>query len=68
MPLKVIHSDISHAMWTENSMTRTLCVYCIAYGARCMHSLDPGKTEWEENTWPYLLRTEGDALMCEAVG
>jgi len=44
------------------------CVYCIAYGARCTHSFEPYKTDWEENTWPYLLRTEGDALMCEAVG
>jgi hypothetical protein len=41
------------------------CVYCIAYGARCTHSLEPKKRDWEENTWPYLLRTEGEALMCE---
>jgi aminoglycoside phosphotransferase (APT) family kinase protein len=39
------------------------CVYFIAYGARCTHSLEPDKTEWEENTWPYLLRTEGEALL-----
>jgi aminoglycoside phosphotransferase (APT) family kinase protein len=39
------------------------CVYCIAYSARCSHSLDPHKREWEENTWPYLLRTEGEALL-----
>ena len=44
------------------------CVYCIAYGARCSHSLEPYKTDWEENTWPYLLRTEADTLTCEAVG
>ena len=43
------------------------CVYCIAYGARCTHSLEPDKIDWEENTWPYLLRTEGDALLQEAV-
>jgi aminoglycoside phosphotransferase (APT) family kinase protein len=42
------------------------CVYCIAYGARCAHSLDPDKREWEENTWPYLLRTEGETLLREA--
>jgi hypothetical protein len=42
------------------------CVYFIAYGARCTHSLEPNKTEWEENTWPYLLRTEGEALLREA--
>ncbi len=41
------------------------CVYSIAYGARCTHSLEPAKTEWEENTWPYLLRTEGEALLQE---
>lgn len=43
-------------------------VYCIAYGARCAHSLEPNKTDWEENTWPYLLRTEGKALLREAIG
>jgi len=42
------------------------CVYCIAYGARCAHSLEPDKIEWEENTWPYLLKTEGEALLREA--
>jgi hypothetical protein len=42
------------------------CVYCVAYGARCAHSLEPDKREWEENTWPYLLRTEGEALLREA--
>ena len=41
-------------------------VYCIAYGARCTHSLQPDKTEWEENTWPYLLRTEGEVLLRNA--
>jgi hypothetical protein len=49
----------------RNSLYAT-CVYCIAYGARCMHSLDPGKREWEENTWPYLLRADGEALLREA--
>jgi hypothetical protein len=42
------------------------CVYFIAYGARCTHSLEPNRTEWEENTWLYLLRTEGEALLREA--
>lgn len=42
------------------------CVYCIAYGARCAHSLEPHKTDWEENSWPYLLRTEGEALLRES--
>jgi hypothetical protein len=44
------------------------CVYCIAYSARCTHSLEHYKTDWEENTWPYLLRTEGEALLREAIG
>ena len=39
------------------------CVYSIAYGARCAHSLEPNKTSWEEDTWPYLLRTEGETLL-----
>lgn len=41
-------------------------VFWIAYGARCMHSLEPLKAEWEENTFPYLLRTEGEALLADA--
>jgi hypothetical protein len=42
------------------------CVYCIAYGARCAHSLEPDKIDFEENTWQYLLKTEGEALLREA--
>jgi hypothetical protein len=42
------------------------CVYCIAYSARCEHSLEPDKIAWEEDTWPYLLKTEGEALLREA--
>lgn len=42
------------------------CVYCIAYGARCTHSLHPETLDWEENTWPYLLRTEGETLLRES--
>jgi hypothetical protein len=44
------------------------CVYSITYGARCTHSLEPDKREWEENTWPNLLRTAGEALLREAAG
>jgi aminoglycoside phosphotransferase (APT) family kinase protein len=44
------------------------CVYSIAYGARCTHSLEPNKAECEENTWPYLLKIEGEALFAEAIG
>src|SRR5918995_1938593 len=36
------------------------------HGARCAHSLESDKTDWEENTWPYLLRTEGETLLREA--
>jgi len=43
------------------------CVYCIAYGARCEHSLHPEKVEWQENSWPYLLRKEGEALLRESI-
>jgi hypothetical protein len=43
------------------------CVYFIAYGARCTHSLEPDKRDWEEDTWPYLLRTEGEALLRDTV-
>jgi len=42
------------------------CVCCIAYSARCAHSVEPDKIEWEEDTWPYLLKTEGEALLREA--
>jgi hypothetical protein len=44
------------------------CVYSIAYGARCQHSLAPAKVEWEPDTFPYLLRTAGEALLAEAAG
>ncbi len=43
------------------------CVTSIAYGARCMHSLEPDNEDWKENTWPYLLRTEGETLLHEAI-
>jgi hypothetical protein len=39
------------------------CVYFIAYGARCLHSLEPNKKDWEVDTFPYLLRAEGNALL-----
>jgi hypothetical protein len=39
------------------------CVYFIAYGARCTHSLDPQRTEWEPDSWPYLLKNGGEALL-----
>jgi aminoglycoside phosphotransferase (APT) family kinase protein len=50
----------------ERNSLFTTSVYCIAYGARCAHSLESDKTDWEENTWPYLLRTEGELLLRES--
>ena len=50
----------------ERKSLLATCVYCIAYGARCAHSLEPDKRAWEENTWPYLLRTEGELLLRES--
>ncbi len=41
------------------------CVYWIAYGARCQHSLQPDKNGWEPDTFPFLLKTEGDDLLKE---
>jgi hypothetical protein len=51
---------------SERRSLFAMCVYCIAYGARCAHSLEPDKIDWEENTWPYLLKTEGEALLRES--
>ena len=42
------------------------CLYSIAYGARCAHALHPDTTEWAPDSWPYLLRTEGEALLADA--
>jgi aminoglycoside phosphotransferase (APT) family kinase protein len=53
---------------SERQSLFATCVYSIAYGARCTHSLEPNKAEWEENTWPYLLKIEGEALFAEAIG
>ena len=39
------------------------CVYFIAYSARCAHSLEPAKTKWPDDTFPYLLRTQGETLL-----
>lgn len=42
------------------------CLYSIAYSSRCMDALEPRKTEWGKDTWPYLLITEGRTLLREA--
>jgi hypothetical protein len=63
--------DYEHARgWSftkrERQSVFAACVYWSAYGARCTHSLFPGTTDWEEDPWPYLLRTEGETLLAEA--
>ena len=50
----------------ERQSVFAACVYSIAYGARCTHSLFPNTTDWEADTWPHLLRTEGETLLAEA--
>ena len=50
----------------ERSAVLTRCVYAIAYSARCQHALEPARREWEPDTFPYRLRTAGDALLAEA--
>lgn len=56
--------------WTflkqERQSVIATCVYWVAYGARCQHSLEPLKADWEADTWPFLLRTDGEALLAEA--
>ena len=32
-------------------------------GAWLDQALDPGKKNWEFNTWPYLLKSDGEALL-----
>lgn len=44
------------------------CVYCLAYGSRCGHSIDPKRIDREEDSAAYVLRTEGEALLAEAAG
>jgi hypothetical protein len=40
-------------------------VYTIAYGARCAHSLHPATRDWAPDSWPHLLRNEGETLLRE---
>jgi hypothetical protein len=37
-------------------------VYTVAYGARCQHSLDPGRRDWPVDSWPGLLRSAEELL------
>ena len=59
--------DTFCAEWLGSRLVAYL-FYSIAYGARCTHSLAPDTSDWTANTWPYLLRTEGEALLGEATG
>ncbi len=42
-----------------------MCVYAIAYGSRCQHSLAPRTRErdWPEDSWPGLLRQSAAELL-----
>ena len=62
----LFRSEVARGAAFTNRERRSLfatSVYCIAYGARCAHALEPDKRFWEDDTWPYLLRTEGEALL-----
>lgn len=61
------HARVHPFSARERQSVFATCVYWIAYGARCQHSLEPDKTEWEENTFPFLLLTEGEALLAWAI-
>jgi len=52
----------------ERQSVFAACVYWIAYSARCTHALSPSTTEWPPDTFPYLLRTEGEVLLAAATG
>jgi len=39
------------------------CVYGLAYGARCSHALRPETAHWHEDSFPSVLRADGEALL-----
>lgn len=49
----------------ERVATFAKAVYTTAYGARCIHSLEPGRApeDWEEGSLPRLLITVADPLL-----
>ena len=49
----------------ERAATFAKAVYTIAYGARCLHSLEPDSSpeDWGEDTWPGLLRIVAEPLL-----
>jgi hypothetical protein len=58
--------SLGHANWRVEHLRFDKRKIVATYGARCTHSLDLKKTEWEQDTWPYLLRTEGANLLRHA--
>ena len=51
----------------EHASILGMCVYAIAYGSRCQHSLAPRTHEgdWPEDSWPGLLRRSAAELLPE---
>ncbi len=47
---------------SERTAIFATCVYTVAYGARCQHSLEPERRDWPPGSWPCLLR-DADALL-----
>lgn len=39
------------------------CVYGLAYGARCSHALRPEIAHWPEDSFPFVLREDGESLL-----
>ena len=56
--------SLGHADWRVEHLRFDKRKIVATYGARFTHSLDPKKTE--QDTWPYLLRTEGGNLLRHA--
>jgi hypothetical protein len=44
-----------------------MAVYTAAYGARCLHSLEPTRSpmDWPEDSWPGLLRAAANTLLAD---
>ena len=50
----------------ERTAIFAMCVYTVAYGARCQHAMEPGRRDWPGDSWPGLLRSAADALLPES--
>lgn len=46
----------------EHRTILATAVYTVAYGARCQHSLEPGRRDWPVDSWPGLLRSADELL------